>query len=368
MSAEDDRRHMRHALALAQRGLGNVWPNPAVGCVIVREGRIVGRGWTQPGGRPHAEVVALAQAGAAARGATAYVTLEPCAHHGKTPPCAEALVAAGVAQVVSALTDPDPRVAGRGHEILRAAGIEVVEDIEAAAAQALNAGFLRRVVKGLPLVTLKLAATLDGRIATALGESRWITGPEARRMVHALRLSHDAVLVGSGTARADDPDLTVRDLGAVRQPVRVVFDSHLSLSPDSRLGRTAREVPVWLCHGSSALEAARMAWQATGARLIACAEADGHLDPAAALSALAGEGLTRVFCEGGGQLAAALLAADLVTDLVAFSAGKVIGAEGVPAVGAMSLPHLAEAAGFDLVKTAFVGCDVVTRWQSRQNV
>ncbi|MCF1708390.1 bifunctional diaminohydroxyphosphoribosylaminopyrimidine deaminase/5-amino-6-(5-phosphoribosylamino)uracil reductase RibD [Tabrizicola sp. J26] len=357
---------MRHALALAQRGLGNVWPNPAVGCVILKDRRIVGRGWTQPGGRPHAEVVALAQAGLAARGATAYVTLEPCAHHGKTPPCAEALVAAGVARVVSALMDPDPRVAGRGHEILRAAGIEVVEGVEAAGARELNAGFLRRVTRGLPMVTLKLAATLDGRIATASGESRWITGPAARRMVHALRLSHDAVLVGSGTARADDPDLTVRDLGAVRQPVRVVFDSRLSLSPDSRLGRSARDVPVWICHGPSANETARRAWQATGARLIPCAETEGHLDPVAALSALAGEGLTRVFCEGGGQLAAALLAADLVTDLVAFTAGKVIGGEGVPAVGTMAVGHLAEAKSFDLVETATVGGDVVTRWQSRR--
>ncbi len=368
MSAEDDRRHMRHALALAQRGLGNVWPNPAVGCVIVKDGRIVGRGWTQPGGRPHAEVVALVQAGAAARGATAYVTLEPCAHHGKTPPCAEALVAAGVARVVSALTDPDPRVAGRGHAILRSAGIAVDEAVEARAAERINAGFLRRVTRGLPLVTLKLASTLDGRIATAAGESRWITGPAARRMVHALRLSHDAVLVGSGTARADDPDLTVRDLGAVRQPVRLVFDSRLSLSPDSRLGRSTREVPVWLCHGASAPEAARAAWQATGARLLPCRESGGHLDPGAALAALAAEGLTRVFCEGGGQLAAALLGADLVTDLVAFTAGKVIGAEGVPAVGEMSLAHLAEAKGFDLVGTATVGNDVVTRWQNRRIV
>ncbi|MBL9052486.1 MAG: bifunctional diaminohydroxyphosphoribosylaminopyrimidine deaminase/5-amino-6-(5-phosphoribosylamino)uracil reductase RibD, partial [Tabrizicola sp.] len=172
---------MAHALRLAARGLGNTWPNPAVGCVLVRDGLIVGRGWTQPGGRPHAEVRALEQAGTAAQGATAYVTLEPCAHHGHTPPCAEALIAARVARVVTALTDPDPRVSGKGHALLRAAGIAVTEGVMTPEATALNAGFLKRVTQGLPFVTLKLAASLDGRTATATGESRWITGPEARR-------------------------------------------------------------------------------------------------------------------------------------------------------------------------------------------
>ena len=180
---------MAHALRLAARGLGRTWPNPAVGCVIVKDGVILGRGWTQPGGRPHAETMALAQAGAAARGATAYVTLEPCAHHGQTPPCAEALIAARVARVVTALTDPDPRVAGRGHAMLRAAGIAVTEGVLAPEASRLNAGFLKRVTRNLPFVTLKLATTLDGRIATAAGESRWITGPAARRQVHTPRLS-----------------------------------------------------------------------------------------------------------------------------------------------------------------------------------
>ena len=277
-----DEIHMAHALCLAARGLGNVWPNPAVGCVIVAEGRIAGRGWTQPGGRPHAERRALDMAGAAARGATAYVTLEPCAHHGKTPPCAEGLIAAGVARVVSALTDPDARVAGRGHALLRAAGVAVTDGLLAQEAARLNAGFLRRVMAGLPFVTLKLATTLDGRIATASGDSRWITGPQARRHVHLLRLTHDAVMVGAGTARADDPDLSVRDLGAAHQPVRVVLDSRLSHAPDSRLGRTARSVPVWMVHGPDAPAAARAAWLTTGAELIEADVADGHLSPRAA--------------------------------------------------------------------------------------
>ena len=215
---------MDHALRLAARGLGNVWPNPAVGCVILdAAGRVAGRGWTQPGGRPHAEVMALREAGERARGGTVFVTLEPCAHHGKTPPCAEALARAGVARVVSALTDPDPRVAGRGHAMLREAGIAVVEGVRAAEAHALNLGFLKRVTEGLPMVTLKLAASLDGRIATASGESQWITGPAARLRGHLLRATHDAVLVGGGTARADLPRLDVRGFGAVSQPVRVVM-------------------------------------------------------------------------------------------------------------------------------------------------
>ncbi|TKA96810.1 bifunctional diaminohydroxyphosphoribosylaminopyrimidine deaminase/5-amino-6-(5-phosphoribosylamino)uracil reductase RibD, partial [Cereibacter changlensis] len=250
---------MALALSLGARGLGRTWPNPAVGCVIVKGARIVGRGWTQPGGRPHAEVMALRQAGDAARGAVAYVSLEPCAHHGKTPPCAEALIAAGVSRVVTALEDPDPRVAGRGHAMLRAVGIDVTEGVMGAEAAEANAGFLKRVTRGLPLVTLKLATTLDGRIATASGESRWITGPAARRAVHALRMSHDAVMVGVGTALADDPDLTVRDMGAGHQPVRILIDSRLRHSAESRLGRTAGQHPVWICHGPGAPTAAREA-------------------------------------------------------------------------------------------------------------
>lgn len=364
-----DAAHMAHALRLAARGLGNVWPNPAVGCVIVAEGtagpargRIVGRGWTQPSGRPHAERRALDQAGGAARGATAYVTLEPCAHHGKTPPCSEALIAAGVARVVTALTDPDPRVAGRGHAMLRAAGIAVTEDVMAAEAARMNAGFLRRITRGLPFVTLKLATTLDGRIATATGDSRWITGPEARRHVHLQRLSHDAVMVGSGTALADDPDLTVRDLGARHQPVRVVLDSALRHSPDSRLGRSARMAPVWMVHGPDAPAAARTAWVATGAELIEAEVADGHLSPRAALQALAARGLTRILCEGGGQLAAALVAEGLAGDLALYSAGALIGAEGRAALGPLGLEKLAEAPRLTLRETRLLGQDVLTLW------
>lgn len=357
-----DPEHMAHALRLAARGLGNTWPNPAVGCVLVRDGVIVGRGWTQPGGRPHAEVRALDQAGALAAGATAYVTLEPCAHHSQTPPCAQALIASHVARVVTALTDPDPRVTGRGHQMLRAAGIEVTERVLTAQATHLNAGFLKRVTQGLPFLTLKLAASLDGRTATATGESRWITGPLARHKVHALRLSHDAVLVGSGTARADDPDLTVRDLGAPHQPVRIVLDRLLRHSPDSRLGRTARQHPVWVLHGPDAPDAARDLWAAAGVTLIPTPETKGQLDLTAALRTLAHQGLTRILCEGGSTLAAALIRAHLVDDLALFTGPTLIGAEGHPAFGPLGLHRLTDAPAPRLVATQTLGQDQFSLW------
>lgn len=322
---------MDHALRLARRGLGNVWPNPAVGCVLVREGRIVGRGWTQPGGRPHAERMALDAAGPAARGATAYVTLEPCAHHGRTPPCAEALIAAGVTRVVSALTDPDPRVAGRGHAMLRAAGIAVTEGLRADAAAALQRGFLTRVTLGRPMVTLKLATSFDGRIATNSGESRWITGEAARRHVHALRLTHDAVMVGGGTARADLPALNIRGFGAVRQPVRVLIAN--APIPDLPPEDEAHG-PLWILPGPLP----------------------------EALAELGRRGLTRVLCEGGGQLAAGLLGAGLVDELVGYTAGVLLGGDGRAAVGPLGLQHLSDAPRFRLAEARPLGGDLFHRW------
>ena len=350
---------MALALTLGRRGLGRVWPNPAVGCVVVRDGRAIGRGWTADGGRPHAEVQALAQAGEA-RGATAYVTLEPCAHHGRTPPCAEALVAAGVGRVVVATGDPDPRVAGRGLAILRGAGISVTEGVREAEAQADHAGFLLRITEGRPFVTLKLAASLDGRIATATGESRWITGPAARAMVHALRARHDAVLVGGGTARADDPLLTVRGLGERPQPVRAVLSRDLGLARDGQLARTVAEAPLWLLHGPGADAAP---WEALGARCLPCATTPQGLDLRAALGALAAEGITRVLCEGGGQVSAGLLGADLVDELVVFHAGLALGAEGRPMLGALGLARLAEAPRLRLAELREIGGDSMSVWR-----
>ena len=355
-----DDRWMALALSLGRRGLGRVWPNPAVGCVIVRDGRVLGRGWTADGGRPHAETQALAQAGEGARRATAYVTLEPCAHHGRTPPCAEALVAAGVARVVVATGDPDPRVAGRGLAILRAAGVEVVTGVREAEARADQAGFLARVTEGRPFVTLKLAASLDGRIATASGESRWITGPASRAMVHAMRARHDAVMVGGGTARADDPLLTVRGMGNRHQPVRVVLARSLDLPLNGQLGRTAKEVPLWLLH--DARPQVVEAWETVGARCLRGRAGEGGLDLGVALGLLAAEGITRVFCEGGGQVAGALLQAGLVDELLVFHAGLALGAEGRAMIGGLGIERLAEVPRLRLAGTQDVGGDLLSSW------
>ncbi|WP_084013789.1 bifunctional diaminohydroxyphosphoribosylaminopyrimidine deaminase/5-amino-6-(5-phosphoribosylamino)uracil reductase RibD [Leisingera methylohalidivorans] len=359
---DSDHRFMALALSLGRRGQGNCWPNPAVGCVIVQGGRVVGRGWTRPGGRPHAETEALAQAGEAARGATAYVTLEPCAHHGKTPPCAQALIDAGLARVVAAIEDSDPRVSGHGFQMLRDAGIAVATGIWGAQAARDHAGFFLKTEQGRPLVTLKLASSFDGRIATGSGQSKWITGPEARRAVHAMRARHDAVMVGGGTARADDPSLTVRDLGVDHQPVRVVISRHLDLPLMGQLARTARDVPVWLCHGHGADHERIQAWEGLGAKLIPCASHGVQLDAADVLQQLGQAGLTRVFCEGGSALAASLLAFDLVDELIGFTAGLGIGAEGLPSIGALGIGRLDEAPRFDLVETRPLGKDILHRW------
>ncbi len=359
----DDLRHLNHALTLAARGLGRVWPNPAVGCVVVKDGRIVGRGRTADGGRPHAETVALAQAGTLARGATAYVTLEPCAHVGQTRPCTNALIAAGIARVVAPLHDPDRRVAGQGFAALRSAGVEVVEAGGPNSLREMQRGFLSRVTLGRPMLTLKLAATIDGRIATATGESRWITGPDARRAVHAMRMCHDAVLVGAGTARADNPTLTVRDIGCDRQPVRIVVSRHLNLPWPNRLAETIDQGPVWLVHGKGDDLANADLWAKAGATLIPVATTNGHVSPSELLAALGARGLTRVFCEGGGSLAASLFTADLVDELVMFTAGKAIGAEGQPSVGAMGIASLADAPDFALVDVRRIGNDAMLRFQ-----
>jgi diaminohydroxyphosphoribosylaminopyrimidine deaminase/5-amino-6-(5-phosphoribosylamino)uracil reductase len=358
----DDAAWMNAALALAARGLGRVAPNPAVGCVLVANGRAVGRGWTQPGGRPHAERVALERAGPLARGADAYVTLEPCAHHGRTPPCANALIAAGVARVICPLTDPDPRVAGRGFARLRDAGITVEVGLMAAEAAALNAGFLMRLRTGRPHLTLKLAATLDGRIATASGESQWISGPEARAEAHLLRARSDAIIVGSGTAIADDPSLDVRLRGLEdRSPIPVVLDGRARLPLTAGLARKGRGTIV--IHHGGAAPARVQALTDAGLRCIEVPQgADGRLSLPDALRALGAAGITRAMCEGGGQIAAALLKADLVDDLFWVAAGTVIGAEGLPAIGPLSLTELSAAPRFVRRETRPVGADLLTRW------
>lgn len=373
MHGAADARWMAAALALARRGRGRTWPNPTVGCVIVRDGRVLGRGTTRPGGRPHAEAVALAEARArwgaeALRGATACVTLEPCAHHGRTPPCADALVEAGIARVVAPMADPDPRVDGRGFARLRAAGVEVVVGPGAAEAAAINAGFLARMHGGRPEVTLKLAATLDGRIATASGESRWITGPLARRRVHLMRAEADAVLIGAGTARADDPMLDVRLPGlGPSSPVRIVADPSLSLALTSRLAATAGERPLWLLHRAGVDGARARAFAGIGARLIEVPHdpATGSLRLARALELAGDFGLNSVLCEGGAALAAALLREDLVDRLVWFTAGLALGADARAAVGALGVGALGDAARFRLASAEALEGDTLAIWERR---
>jgi diaminohydroxyphosphoribosylaminopyrimidine deaminase/5-amino-6-(5-phosphoribosylamino)uracil reductase len=359
----NDLSHMRAALALARRNLGATWPNPSVGCVIVRDGRIVGQGVTAPGGRPHAETAALAMAGAASRGATAYVSLEPCSHHGQTPPCAGALVEAGVARVVVGATDPDPRVSGAGLAMLRAAGIEVTEGVLAAEAAHVLEGFASRMTRHRPMVTLKLASTLDGRIATSSGDSQWITQTPARKAAHALRGQHDAVLVGVGTVVADDPDLTCRIPGyAARPNVRVVLDTHVRTPLTARLVATAAEAPSWILHAASADPARVEALTGAGVQCMAVAQDSAGLDPEAALAALGEAGLTRVLAEGGAGLAAALLRAGLVDRVAWFHAPSVLGGDGFPAVRAMGITALAGLHRFRRVAQRPVGDDLLSEF------
>ena len=354
---------MRAAVALSRRALGTAWPNPAVGCVIVKDGVLVGQGVTAPGGRPHAETQALLMAGDAARGATAYVSLEPCSHFGQTPPCAQALIDAGVARVVAGAHDPDPRVDGAGFAMLRNAGIEVVELAARAADNDPLEGFLTRVRHGRPAVTLKLAVTLDGRIATHQGDSQWITGTPARKSAHALRGRHDAVMVGVGTVLADDPDLTCRIAGYAPRPApRIVADSHLRTPLTARIVATAHETPTWILHRDGA-DAARI--DALTQAGVLCLESAGDeigIDLGSALAALAQRGLTTVLAEGGARLAAGLLRAQLVDRLALYQAPAIIGGDGIPAVQAMGVAVLEAMPRFRRVAETPVGDDLLTEF------
>jgi diaminohydroxyphosphoribosylaminopyrimidine deaminase/5-amino-6-(5-phosphoribosylamino)uracil reductase len=358
---------MRAALALARRGLGTTWPNPSVGCVIVRDGRVVGRGRTAPGGRPHAEPIALEMAGAQAKAATAYVTLEPCCHWGRSPPCTDALIAAGIARVVVAATDPDPRVNGKGLARLRTARIEVETGLLETDALETLIGFNHRVSLGRPMVTLKLASTLDGRIATHAGESQWITGTPARRLAHAMRGRHDAVMVGVGTVLADNPDLTCRIPGFRPTPnVRVIADSHLRTSLTSQLLITAADIPTWFLLREGTNLAREEAFIGLGAKLIKVPGSSAGVDLVAALTALGTAGLTRVMVEGGGQIAAALLRADLVDRIAWFHAPSVMGGDGWPAVQAFGIETLEHMPRFRRDCITVIGDDMLSEF-SRQS-
>jgi len=364
----DDARFMSLALALGRRGLGRTWPNPAVGAVIVRNDGagpvIVGRGWTRPGGRPHAETEALRRAGEAARGATMYVTLEPCSHHGKTPPCADAIVAAGIARVVSAMVDPNPEVAGAGHWRMAEAGVVVEVGVGAEEAAHAHAGHIRRVRDGRPHVLLKLAVSADGKAGLAGRRPVTITGEAARARVHALRAMSDAVLTGIGTALADDPLLTCRLPGmAERSPVRVVLDSALRLPLDSRLVASAREVPLWVATGQAAPNERAEALQRLGAEVLRVASANGKLDLSAVMHRLAERGITRLMVEAGPMLSTAFLDADLVDEAVLLRAPASIGAAGLDALEGRPLETLTRSLA--LVGCEAVGVDTIEHYRRR---
>jgi len=366
-----DAHFMDVALRLAARALGTTAPNPAVGCLIVREDNgdpiVIARGATAKSGRPHAESVALARAGAAAKGATAYISLEPCAHRGATPPCANALIEAGIARAVVATRDPDSRVSGRGLAALKQAQITVREGIREAEARRLNAGFFMCVTRGRPLVTLKIASSLDGRIATHTGESRWITGEAARRAAHALRAQHDAVMVGSATALNDDPELLCRLPGLEdRLPVRVVADGRLRLPLTGRLVREAEHTPVWVLTRADSDRTRRQALAQCGVTLIDVpVDKDQVLDLGAAMKLLGARGLTRLLVEGGSRLASALIRARLVDQVAWFHSNVVLGGDGIPAVAAFGLKALADAPRFSLASNRRFGEDVLDIYEAR---
>ena len=362
-----DQRFMQLALTLGRRGQGRAWPNPAVGAVVVRDGVIVGRGWTQPGGRPHAEPEALGRAGEAARGATLYVTLEPCSHFGKSPPCADAIIAAGITRVVSAIEDPNPEVAGQGHARLRAAGITV--DIGPGAAEAArdHAGHFRRVRDKRPHVILKLAVSSDDKIAAAGHKPVAISGESAKARVHLLRAQCDAILVGIGTVLADDPLLTCRLPGMEAcSPVRVVLDRALRIPATSRLVHSARETPLWVMTSNVSEAPAAMKLGAAGAQVIRVATSTAPaagLDLPAVLQALAGKGITRLLVEGGARVASSFVMAGFVDEAWLLRGPDPVGAGGVPALDALPLSAITQSPAFKQRASEMLQKDTLTIYE-----
>ncbi len=363
VDAEADKRFMAAALRIGRRNRGRTYPNPAVGAILVKGGRVVGRGWTAATGRPHAETEALAQAGSEARGATAYVTLEPCAHHGRTPPCADALIAAGVARVVTSLADPDPRVSGQGIAKLEAAGIAVTVGVLAEDAAYAHAGHISRIARGRPYVVLKLAVSADGMIGRRAGERMIISGKAAFEAVQAMRVESDAVMIGIGTVLVDDPRLTVRLPGLQsRSPARIILDAGARIPLDSNLVGSARELPLIVVVGPSAPEDRKDALRDSGVRVLEVGEGTGGLDLKQTLEALAVEGFTRILVEGGSEVASTLVSEDLVDEVVLFRANVVVGADGVRALGGYALSAIERSPRYRQIEAAIVGDDQMRRY------
>jgi diaminohydroxyphosphoribosylaminopyrimidine deaminase/5-amino-6-(5-phosphoribosylamino)uracil reductase len=346
-----DQRFMELALALGRRGLGRTWPNPAVGAVVAKDGVIVGRGWTQPGGRPHAETEALKRAGRAAKGATLYVTLEPCSHQGKTPPCVDAIIRAGIARVVSAVEDPNPQVAGQGYAKLRERGIAVENGLGGKEAAHDHAGHFRRMREHRSQVLLKLAVSADGKAGLAGRKPVAVTGEAARGRVHQMRAEADAILVGIGTVLSDDPHLTCRLPGMLeRSPVRVILDARLRIPLAISIVGTARDTPTWIFTGPNASPVAEDILKAKGVEVFRVEAKNGRLDLPAVLKALAERGITRLMVEGGPTVAAAFVKADLVDEVALFRSPKPLGdgidaLEGLPLTALTQSPKLGAAGG-----------------------
>jgi diaminohydroxyphosphoribosylaminopyrimidine deaminase/5-amino-6-(5-phosphoribosylamino)uracil reductase len=337
-AAVDDARFMALALTIGRRGLGNTWPNPAVGAVIVKNGVILARGWTQEGGRPHAEIEALRRAKKTAQGATIYVTLEPCSHNGKSPPCADAIIKAGIARVVSALEDPNPEVAGKGHDKLRTKGIAVEIGLGAEEARRAHAGHILRVTQNRPHVLLKLAISADGKVGLAGRKPAAISGEAARQRVFQMRAQSDAIMVGIGTVLSDNPQLTCRLPGIeARSPVRVVLDAQLRVPLATSVVATVRETPTWVFAARKASKLAEEILQQRGCKVFRVEDEDGRLDLETVLKTLAGQGITRLMVEGGPILAAGLVAADLVDGAALFYSEKLIGDDGISPLEGMPL-------------------------------
>jgi diaminohydroxyphosphoribosylaminopyrimidine deaminase/5-amino-6-(5-phosphoribosylamino)uracil reductase len=352
--------HMDSALNLARRGLGNTWPNPAVGCVIVKNDRVVGRGWTQSGGRPHAETEAVRNAGQETLGSTAYVTLEPCNHYGKTPPCTEALIRAGVKKVVIASLDPDSRVSGSGLKRLEDAGIIVELGMAKSEANKINQGYFLRVKDFRPFITLKIATTLDGKIATRSGASEWITGELSRKTVHKLRATHDAVMVGSGTALIDNPSLACRLPGVEnKHKLRVILDGRLRLPENGILAQTAKKIPVLIftVSGSKDKSEKIKRLESLGVTIVIFEKNDTRLDIRNVMAEVCAHGITRLLVEGGGSLAASLLANDLVDELAWFRAPSIMGDDGLSSVAALGLDELEKMTSYSRQSLTILGND-----------
>lgn len=356
MTHTDDERYMRRALTLARKGQGRTSPNPAVGCVIVRDGRIVGEGWHKKAGTPHAEIHALSQAGELARGADLYVTLEPCCHHGKTPPCADALIAAGVRRVVAGMADPFPQVAGRGLQKLRRAGILTEVGLLEESCRELNKGFIKAVTTGMPYVIYKAAMTMDGAIATVTGHSRWVSGETSRRTAHRLRSVCDAVMVGVDTILADNPELTVRHVRG-RDPLRVIVDSRLRTPESVQVlqGSAARKTIIATCERDPD---AHRRYTAHGARVLVCRAFDGRVAMPDLLARLGEQGVQSILLEGGSRLAGEMLQSGLIDECIFFYAPKVVG-NGFAPFAITSVATMDQAFRLQVRKVGMSGEDVV---------